>query len=397
MRLSTGTLTVSIFAVLFGLVGAYALRASLAKPEVEPPPPPRMVPVPLAANPLPAGRKLALGDMVMVPMTQEDMKSRNYPLEQLMIDSNQIVGRILHAEMKQGDPFLTVNLYPEGTGPKLSDKLKPGMRAVTIPVDNLSAVGGSTIEGNFVDVLFRARARAADLDAGRPAIPATTVTLLENVEVLSVGRVAASAQQDQEEETVDVRNINLGIIGRGYGNNFAGAEPVVSVTLAVSPDQASVVKAVLGQGEMSLSLRGDTTQKGAAAGAHGADAATPNKYTLESILGVRAPDVAGLDRIEIYRGGWSRQHVSFQDDKIVKNEFSAIPGVAPGTPFPVPARLPQAPKSKDDPQSKTEASHPEPHVYDRGGAYGYGGYGDGFGYGNGRGYGRTSAGVRYGY
>jgi len=99
-RISTGTMTVGIFAVLFGLVGAYALRASLTKPEAEGPPPPRHVNVPLASSAIPAGRRLTLGDMVLVPMTQEDMRGRNYPLEQLMIDTNQIVGRIA-----QKDPY----------------------------------------------------------------------------------------------------------------------------------------------------------------------------------------------------------------------------------------------------------------------------------------------------
>src|SRR4029078_9322197 len=88
-------------------------------------------------------------------------------------------------DLKRGDPFLTASLYAEGTGPKLSDKLKPGMRAVTIPIDNVSACGVYTAEGSFVDVLFRARTRPADALTGKREIPATTVTLLENVEVLA--------------------------------------------------------------------------------------------------------------------------------------------------------------------------------------------------------------------
>jgi pilus assembly protein CpaB len=359
-RISTGTMTVGIFAVLFGLVGAYALRASLTKPESDGPAPPRTVNVPLASSAIPAGRRLTLGDMVLVPMTQEDMKGRNYPLEQLMIDTNQIVGRMVQAEMKPGDPFLTGALYAEGTGPKLSDKLKPGMRAVTIPIDNLSAVGGSTIEGSFVDVLFRAKLRPADPATGKPAIPPTTVTLLENVEVLAVARVDTSARRGRD-EGIDLRDLNQ---GRPAG--ISGNEPIVSVTIAVSPDQANIIKAVLGQGDMSLALRGDKS----------ANNATPNKYTLEGILGLPSSTNSAMNRTEIFRGGWMRQNVQFVDDRILKDEVSLVPGMSPNMSFPVPSNVPAAPQrnTKSNPTWQ-----PRPRVVD-------GGLGNGYGLGSGAGY-----------
>ncbi|MCE9607112.1 MAG: Flp pilus assembly protein CpaB [Planctomycetia bacterium] len=362
-RISTGTMTVAIFAVLFGLVGAYALRAALTKPEVEPPPPPKTIPVPIASVAIPAGRQITLGDMVLLPMTGEDMRNRKYNLEQVMLDSSQIIGRILQTEMKPGDPFLTVNMYAQGTGPKLSDKLKPGMRAVTIAIDNLNAVGGSTVEGSFVDILFRARKRAADLANDRPEIPATTVTLLENVEVLSVGRIDMAARRGQEEENVDVRDINSASIGKGYGSNYQGAG-VVSVTIAVSPDQANVLKAVIGQGDMSLSLRNEGAS-GAPPAPQGQSSATPNKYTLESVLGIKNASIAGLDKIEIFRGGWSRQNVHYQNDKVIREEVSLIPGIAPSTPFPVPAKVPAAQEPATN-GSDDKTFSPSPRIINNG-------------------------------
>jgi len=359
-RISTGTMTVGIFAVLFGLVGAYALRASLTKPAAEAPAPPRTVNVPLASSAIPAGRRLTLGDMVLVPMTQEDMKGRNYPLEQLMIDTNQVVGRVAQTAMKPGDPFLTGALYAEGTGPKLSDKLKPGMRAVTIPIDNLSAVGGSTVEGSYVDVLFRARLRPADASTGKPAIPATTVTLLENVEVLAVARIDTSARRGRD-EGIDFRDLNQ---TRPAGTT--GNEPIVSVTIAVSPDQANIIKAVLGQGDMSLALRGDKA----------ANVATPNRYTPEGILGLPTANSA-MNRTEIFRGGWMRQNVQFLDDRIMKDEVSLVPGMSPTMPFPVPATVP-APVERNTKSNPTW--QPRPRVVDGGGNGG--GYGGGYNTGN---------------
>jgi Flp pilus assembly protein CpaB len=349
-------MTVGIFAVLFGLVGAYALRAALVGEAPPPPAPTPTTQVPLAARDLPAGREIQQGDIKMLVMSRADMEARKLPLEQTMLSPDQIIGRVILEPVAESGPFLTTNFFLEGTGPRLSDKLKPGMRAITIPIDNLSAVGGRTVEGSFVDVLFKSRAKAADLVNGRPEIPETTVTLLENVEVLSVGRVEI-AERPVGEAPVDVRLTN----GRS-----AGPTGIVSVTIAVSPDQANVVKAVLGQGHMSLALRSSAAD----------GASTPNKYTLEGILGLTARTQA-FDRMEIFRGGWSRQTVNYQNGHTLKNEISVIPGLAPSTPFPVPASIPAPTKAapQNDPSTR-----PSPNFY-HGGAWGNG-YGYGYGYGN---------------
>jgi pilus assembly protein CpaB len=353
-------MTVGIFAVLFGLVGAYALRAALVGEAPPPPAPPRAVVVPLAAHDLPAGRMVQQGDMVLLNMTQAEMEAKKYDLTKTMLAPEQIIGRVVQEGMKQGEPFMTTNMYLEGTGPKLADKLKPGMRAVTIPIDNLAAVGGRTVEGSFVDVLFKSKGKPADYVNGKPEIPETTVTLLENVEVLAVARVNPAANSPQD-GTLDVRNSN------GRGNGPTG---IVSVTIAVTPDQANVVKAVLGQGDMSLALRSTP----------GDGASTPNKYTLEGILGL-SQRLQGYDRMEIFRGGWSRQTVNYDNGKEVKSEVSMIPGLAPTTPFPVPATIPAAPKDSQEPK-RDDSFRPTPSFYHGGGygGYGYGGYGYG-GYG----------------
>lgn len=376
-RISTGTMTVGIFAVLFGLAGAYALRAALTPPAPLPPPAPRTVPVPLASVVIPAGRQITLADLSLVPMTGEDMKSRKYNLEAVMLDSSQIIGRISQVEIKQGEPILTTSLYPQGTGPKLSDKLKPGMRAVTIPIDNLSAVGGTTVEGCFVDVLFRSKKRDAEPARGVLEIPSTTVTLLENVEVISVGRVADAGGSSNDIVDIRARGPQAST-PKGYGSNYQNST-VVSVTIAVSPDQANVVKAVLGQGDMSLSLRSDPPGgKGADAQGSAKDAVTPNKYTLEGILGIKYPTIASMDRIEIFRGSSARQSMSFADDKLVKDEQSLVPGVPSGLTFPVPAQVPPVPTASAAPGGDAKTYRPTPNIYN-GGGWGRGGYGGGWG------------------
>jgi hypothetical protein len=149
-----------------------------------------------------------------------------------------------------------------------------------------------------------------------------------------------------------------------------GNEPIVSVTVAVTPDQANIIKAVLGQGDMSLALRGDKA----------ANAVTPNKYTLEGILGLPESISAASNRTEIFRGAGMRQNLVFVDSRVAKDEVSLIPGISPSMQFPVPATIPASPERTRKPASTYQ---PSPRVLDtlQGGYGGYGGYGGGYGAG----------------
>jgi hypothetical protein len=129
-----------------------------------------------------------------------------------------------------------------------------------------------------------------------------------------------------------------------------------------------VVKAVMGQGDMSLSLRSDK----------GAGNVTPNKYTLEEIMGVKHPTIAEMSRVEIFRGGFSRQYVSYSNGKQTKEEVSVLPGVAPSTNFPVPATLPKIVPPSQTPNPADDPTYPRPYMH-QGGGYGGGGYGNGWG------------------
>ncbi len=273
MRLTTGTLLVGIFAILFALIGAYALRAALAK---DPPPPaagPRSITVPIAAMELAPGRKILMSDMVLISMTAKDIEERQLPLQTLMIMTEQIIGRVLKSGMKQGDAFLTTNLYPEGELPDLAEKLAPGLRAFTIPIDDFNGVGGAVRNGSFVDVLFRTTARPGDQTRQVAEIPEATVTLVENVQIIAVNRQQVQAARSQN-QTTDIRQSN-----RAAPTVLNDLGPLKAVTLAVTPDQANVLKAAMGRGEMSIDLRREVDDGTNKLGA----------ITLEKILGVKAP------------------------------------------------------------------------------------------------------------
>ena len=263
-HISAGTIIVGIFAVLFGLVSAYAVQMHLRPdPAPEARPAETSVPpnvVPLASIDLSAGRPLTLGDIMLVRMTREELKRRNFPSD-YMISPEQIIGRILREPVDRGTPFLTNDLYPEGMGPSVADRLQPGFRAVTVRIENVGAVAGFAGPGTMVDVLFRTQVNAE--------LPETTIRLLDGVQVLALGH-----------------NMLPGTRGDGTEN---------TVTLAVNVQQAAALKVVEGRGRLTLLMRSPNDTK---------PAVHSDPLTLEKLLGL--PEKLEPFRAEIYVVGSHR-------------------------------------------------------------------------------------------
>lgn len=333
-RLSPGTLIVGMFAILFGLLGAYGVKAYITQ---EPPPPAQetkvvTVSVPLAAMDLPAGRTVADGDVMMMPMTPEQIAKAKLPA--IWMDKvAQITGRTLREPIKQGRPFEPTSFYPKGIGPNVAEDLKPGERAVTIPIKNDAVDGTFVTPGAIVDVLFRA---TPDEKAD---VPDATVTLLSRVRILAVGQITVAGTIAAAQE----------------------AGKTQAVTLAVNPTQARALKVVEGRGTLTLVLRNP---------ADNAPADTGGPTTLPGLLGMKETTRPFVS--EIYRRG-GLATLTFVDGQ--RQKITLDP----------PYGLPVSRDPKDVPNAGLDVVLP-PSPW-----HGYGGYGGWSGY---SGYGWGS-GVRY--
>lgn len=230
-RLSPGTMTVAIFAVLIGLGGAFVVRQQMHKPALPPLPEiaavDKDIVVPVALTDLDAGRTLTINDVALRKMSRDQFAKSPYAGKSFLRVTEQIANRKLKVSLKQGDAFLPESLYPEGMGPDLAERLQAGYRAVTVPIENIGAVLGFAQSGSFVDVLFR-----VDPAEDRPEV---TLTLLERVEVLAIDSYTNAGHQVQLEQDG-------------------------SVTLAVTPHQAKMLKVVEGRGALTLTLRNPEDQ-----------------------------------------------------------------------------------------------------------------------------------------
>jgi len=218
-------------------------------------------------------------------MTAEEMRERGVPLDLAMLGSEQIVGRRLKEPIKQGEPFLTTALWPEGEGPAeptIEELLQPGYRAVPVPLafDDAKAVE----EGGVVDVLFRTD--------GTGGVPEMSVPLVEAAKIL---------------------RISEGPVEGTFGNARVRR---LTATLAVPYEDARKLDVVSGHGRVSLVSR---SQQDLLRGSF-------DKLTLADVLQLQEPQPDDPFITEIYERGQRRQ-----------NAFSRNRIMAPVNPAPQPA------------------------------------------------------------
>ena len=305
MRTSSGTILLAFLAVLVGLMGVYAVRRASRRTVItQDAERPRPTTVPLTSVDLKAGRTIALGDIALMRMTREEMKQKGIK-GPFMTSTSQIIGRTLSEDLSRGSTFDTSHFYPEGEGPNLAARLLPGQRAVTIAISDDNGLLGFAGPGQLVDVIFQvgegefgshqnwhprlgyhgyshhnqvanvgrngSRNRYGgggggyDYDAYRSA----ALTLMQGVRVLALDK---DVFESAGTRTADSR------------------DDWMRVTLAVSPEQAEVLRVVESNGSLSLTLRNPD------------DVATVDLVdpkTLEQILHLKRVRNQGL---EVYRG-----------------------------------------------------------------------------------------------
>lgn len=181
-RISPATVTFGVMAIVLGLVAAYIVRQAMEKPPVvqAPPPPapeppkPETVAVVFASVNIPKHTKIMPGD-VYVAQVPKDSKAatgtfRGTPLAE---------GRISTQAIRAGQAIRDEYLMGIGEGlPDLSERIPPGLRAVTIQVQGADTGGKRLAEGDHVDLAMAVEGTHPDLGE------VLTRTLLRNVLVV---------------------------------------------------------------------------------------------------------------------------------------------------------------------------------------------------------------------
>jgi pilus assembly protein CpaB len=182
----------------------------------------------VAANDLQVGTKIE----------EKDVKYVHFPSAELPIGvfhrKDRLLGRGVILPISRGEFILTNKLAAENAGYGLPSLIPPGMRAVSVRVNDTSSVAGFVLPGTRVDVLLTGNPEGVSQEE--------TTTVLENVAVLATGQKLERNAAGEPQTT-----------------------PVI--TLLVSPDDAQKLTLATNQGKIQLALRNplDTKQQELAA------------------------------------------------------------------------------------------------------------------------------------
>lgn len=180
----------------------------------------KLVQVVAAARDLPAGTHIRKADLKRMSVSANDAPRTATLDEKLVID------RVLLHPVSAGEPVSSAKLVTS-TGPDgVSATIQPGMRAISVPINDASSAGGLIQPRSRVDVLFT---RSGTM---REAI---TSTIIQDVPVIAIGRITEAADPKAAQQS-----------------NQGGSR---AATLMVNPEQAAKLELAKNQGKVSLALR----------------------------------------------------------------------------------------------------------------------------------------------
>jgi pilus assembly protein CpaB len=183
MRAST--LVMIGFAVVFGLLAVFIAQAWLSSQaalqaktndNTKPQPPVRTVVV--ARQPLRYGTELSASMLTEVPWAADVLPAGTYSSIGELLGAGR---RVVLTAIEANEPVLAPKITGQGQRATLSSLVGPGMKAVTIRVNDVEGVGGFVLPGDHVDVV---------LTRNKSGTSPTSEVVLQNARVLAVDQLA---------------------------------------------------------------------------------------------------------------------------------------------------------------------------------------------------------------
>src|SRR5476651_382550 len=161
-------------------------------------------------------------------LRREDIRIIDWPANAVpanaFSDPKDVIGRGLVLPVIENEPFLPMKLASKEAGSGLPPVIPPGLRAVSVRVNEVIGVAGYVLPGTRVDVV-------ATVSPSQQAADMTSKVILTNVQVL-----AAGTKIDRETD----KNKPM---------------PVSVVTLLVNPEEAERLTLASTEGKIQLALR----------------------------------------------------------------------------------------------------------------------------------------------
>jgi len=220
-------------ALIIAVVAAFLARSQFSNagaPQVAAAAVPNQADMPhilVATKALPVGTILDAQSFRFQPWPKELMEQAYYLKGQ--VNPASLAGAVVRTTIAAGQPMVQGALIKPGERGFLAAALGPGMRAITVPVQQQTSVAGFIFPGDRVDLVL-----TQSVPGGGDGPPLkTSETILRNIRVLAT----------------DQRTDALGPDGKPV------VLPYSNVTIEVTPKIAEKVAVALTVGSLSLSLR----------------------------------------------------------------------------------------------------------------------------------------------
>ena len=243
----------------------------------------RGLPVVMAADDIQVGAKLAARDVQVVSLPQSAVPPGAFS------GTSQVLGRGAILPISKGEFILPSKLAAVNAGAGLPSMIPPGMRAVSVRVNDVVSVAGFVQPGTRVDVLATGNQGGGN--------ERQTITVLENVAVIAVG-------------------------GSLLERLAGGEQSAPVITLLVSPDDAQRLALASQEGRIQLALRNPLDTKKGGIGATRTSSlylgdkpvATEPKPKIRK-MAAKAPAPAPAPyQVEMIRGS-KRDETKFEENK----------------------------------------------------------------------------------
>ncbi|HEL2979294.1 TPA: Flp pilus assembly protein CpaB [Stenotrophomonas maltophilia] len=189
------------------------------------------------------------------PITANGLRlaQRSAPVAGAATSLSSVVGKVPVQDIAEGTT-ISSSVLAQG----FSLQLRPGERALAVPVDELVGAGNRILPGDFVDVFLNLR--NAQPNVSGPAEAAQTRLLLSRLRVLSYGQqdIAPAASEVVASNEGDTRNDSRAADITGSSSQHSGsdtAQPARSAVLAVPVADANRLLLGAQQGKLFLALR----------------------------------------------------------------------------------------------------------------------------------------------
>jgi pilus assembly protein CpaB len=319
--------------VVIAAIGAFIIRAlfiAASSPKIASHA--SMVHVRAAADDLPDGLLLRDADLVWKTMPRDQVPAGALVEEAADASSaKDLKGDLLRHAVRAGTPLGVADVILPSAPGFLAAALKPGMRAISVAVDDVSGNAGLIQPGDYVDILLTQQMRNETGAHVDPARSVESETVAERVRVLAVGTAFRRPKDDESAPSTNAR----------------------TVTIEVTPESAQTITVAAHLGTLSLALRSFATRDRHASDVEDvAMTRTPPVWAGDVSRALRGAPAAAAPHqgqataaephVVIYRGS----KVEEADGEMSGSASTGAPGLPPlptGTPSGAPAQPQAAP------------------------------------------------------